>query len=113
LPSERSRPAEERAVLEIRGLRVSGTGGRAGLRSLDLSVNGGEVVGIAGVAGSGQRELADAVAGALDWHEGSIAVDGRQLRRANPFAALDAGVSAVPEDPVRQWVVKGMSVLEH
>jgi simple sugar transport system ATP-binding protein len=113
LPSDRLRQAEERAVLEIRGLRVSGTGGRAGLRALDLHVNGGEVVGIAGVAGSGQRELADAVAGALHWHEGTIAVDGKELRRADPFAALDAGVSAVPEDPVRQWVVRGMSVLEH
>jgi simple sugar transport system ATP-binding protein len=113
LPAERSQPAETRRVLEIRGLQVSGMGGRAGLRSLDLDVDGGEVVGIAGVAGSGQRELADAVSGALHWREGTIAVAGKELRHASPRAALDAGVSAVPEDPVRQWVVRGMSVLEH
>ncbi|MDX6516586.1 MAG: ral nucleoside transport system ATP-binding protein [Gaiellaceae bacterium] len=113
LPSERAQPSQGRPVLELRGLRVSGTGGRVGLRSLDLHVNHGEIVGIAGVAGSGQRELADAVSGALDWHEGTIAVAGKELRRADPRAALDAGVSAVPEDPVRQWVVRGMSILEH
>jgi simple sugar transport system ATP-binding protein len=113
LPAERTQTAEPRRVLEIRGLKVSGTGGRAGLRSLDLHVDGGEVVGIAGVAGSGQRELADAVSGALHWREGAIAVAGKELRRADPRAALAAGVSAVPEDPVRQWVVRGMSVLEH
>jgi simple sugar transport system ATP-binding protein len=113
LPSERAAADEQRPVLEIRGLRVPGDGGRAGLRSLDLTVNGGEVLGIAGVAGSGQRELADAVAGALAWHDGSISVGGKALRRADPIAALRAGVSAVPEDPVRQWVVQGMSIVEH
>jgi simple sugar transport system ATP-binding protein len=113
LPTERPTQAEQRPVLEIRSLRVPGDGGRAGLRSLDLTVNGGEVVGIAGVAGSGQRELADAVAGALHWDEGEIAVDGNDLRRAVPIVSLQAGVSPVPEDPVHQWVVKGMSVLEH
>jgi simple sugar transport system ATP-binding protein len=113
LPSDRLHADEPRPVLEIRGLRVPGDGGRAGLRSLDLTVNCGEVVGIAGVAGSGQRELADAVAGALQWDDGAIAIDGNELRRADPIAALSAGVSSVPEDPVRQWVVGGMSVLEH
>jgi simple sugar transport system ATP-binding protein len=113
LPSERSQPKDVRPVLELRDLVVPGTGGRAGLRSLDLTVRSGEVLGIAGVAGSGQRELADAVTGATGWRTGSVTVEGKELRRAHPGAALDAGVSAVPDDPVRQWVVNGMSVLEH
>jgi simple sugar transport system ATP-binding protein len=113
LPSERAAAQDVRPVLELRDLVVPGAGGRMGLRSLDLTVTSGEVLGIAGVAGSGQRELADAVTGATAWHGGSVVVDGRELRRAHPRAALDAGVSAVPDDPVRQWVVEGMSVLEH
>jgi ABC-type uncharacterized transport system ATPase subunit len=113
LPSDRPQPAERVPVLEIRNLRVPGERGRAGLRELDLTVHSGEVLGIAGVAGSGQRELVDAIAGALRWDDGSIAVAGKVLRRADPLAALQVGVSTVPEDPVRQWVVRGMSVLEH
>jgi ABC-type uncharacterized transport system ATPase subunit len=113
LPSNRTQQADPQPVLEIRDLKVAGSGGRVGLRSLDLTVHGGEVVGIAGVAGSGQRELADAVAGALDWRSGSVSVAGKDLRRAHPRAALDAGVLSVPDDPVRQWVVRGMSVVEH
>jgi simple sugar transport system ATP-binding protein len=113
LPSARPVFAEPQPVLQIASLCVPGEGGRAGLRSFDLTVNGGEVLGIAGVAGSGQRELADAVAGALPWHEGSVSVSGTGLRRAHPITSLQAGVSSVPEDPVRQWVVWGMNVLEH
>jgi len=113
LPSERAVQDERRPALDIRLLHVPGEGGRAGLRSLDLTVHAGEVLGIAGVAGSGQRELADAVAGALRWRDGSVAIAGKELRRADPLVSLRAGVSAVPEDPVRQWVVWGMSVLEH
>ncbi len=113
LPSERPPVPDARPLLTISQLKVPGEGGRAGLRSLDLTVSAGEVLGIAGVAGSGQRELADAIAGALRWHEGALAVADTDIKRADPSVALRAGVSNVPEDPVRQWVVWGMSVLEH
>ena len=90
---------------------ASGCPGQAAARGCARSTctsHGGEVVGIAGVAGSGQRELADAVAGALHWHAGRDrrrrqgAAPRRPARRARAPAS-----SAVPEDPVRQWVVRG------
>jgi simple sugar transport system ATP-binding protein len=113
LPSERVAVASERPILEISGLRMAGDGGRAGLRGLDLTVDAGEIVGIAGVAGSGQRELAEALSGAGSWSAGSIVVNGYALPRADPIVALRAGVSTVPEDPIAEWVVPGLSIVEN
>ncbi len=113
LPHDRSKPREGAPVLEIRDLHVPGDGGRAGLVGVNLGVAPGEIVGIAGVAGSGQRELVDALAGARPWKSGQISVRGVELHRGLPSSALKAGVATVPEDPIAEWVVPGLSVLEH
>jgi len=113
LPAERSHAHDPAPALELRNLTVPGEGGRVGLRGFDLTVNGGEIVGVAGVAGSGQLELVDALAGARPWSAGTISVAGRELRRATPAESIGAGISVVPEDPVRHWVVPGLTVLEH
>jgi ABC-type uncharacterized transport system ATPase subunit len=113
LPSDRVSRVSKVPPLRITGLRVPGDGGRAGVVDLDLEVGEGEIVGIAGVAGSGQRELADAVVGARAWTAGEISIAGSALTRADPRLALAAGASGVPEDPVGDWVVPGLTVLEH
>jgi simple sugar transport system ATP-binding protein len=113
LPSRRAAIAHDRPVLEVTALRVPGQAGRGGLRGVDLTVHAGEVLGVAGVAGSGQRELAEALSGACDWTEGSVAVAGEPLRHGDPRTALRAGVAAVPEDPIAEWVVPGLTVLEN
>ncbi len=114
LPSTRiAVPSEIVPALSVRGLRVPGDGGRQGVVAVDLDVAPGEVVGIAGVAGSGQRELTDAVLGARSWRAGTVTIAGQPVAKADPRLALAAGAAGVPEDPVGQWVVPGMTVLEH
>jgi len=113
LPAERGTIPSTVPALKLVKLRVPGDGGRAGVVDLDLEVAQGEIVGIAGVAGSGQRELADAVVGARAWTSGEIIVAGAPLTRPDPRQAIAAGASGVPEDPVGDWVVPGLSVLEH
>jgi simple sugar transport system ATP-binding protein len=113
LPHDRSAPRDGAHVLEIRGLNVAGDGGRVGLVDVDLDVAPGEIVGIAGVAGSGQKELVDALSGALPWKSGHVRIRGVELRRGVPGSALKAGVTTVPEDPIAQWVVPGLTILEH
>ncbi|HZO35383.1 MAG TPA: ATP-binding cassette domain-containing protein, partial [Solirubrobacteraceae bacterium] len=113
LPSERADTSRDRATLTIRDLHVPGESGRIGLRGLHLDVHEGEILGVAGVAGSGQRELSEAVAGAIDWTQGSIAVNGVELKRADPLMALRAGIACVPEDPVAEWIVPGLSIVEN
>src|SRR5439155_810011 len=89
------------AALEVRDLAVQGEPGRPALAGCSFRVDAGEVVGVAGVAGNGQRELADALAGALRVWGGRIllggrdamaqarAVGGRLLVATNPTRGLD------------------------
>jgi len=113
LPSERVTIESKVPALKVTNLRVPGDGGRAGVVDLTLEVAQGEIVGVAGVAGSGQRELADAVVGARAWTSGEIEIAGGPLKGPDPRLALAAGASGVPEDPVGDWVVPGLTVLEH
>jgi ABC-type uncharacterized transport system ATPase subunit len=113
LPAERATIPSTTPALKVANLRVPGDGGRPGVVDLTLEVAQGEIVGIAGVAGSGQRELADAVVGARPWTSGEIVIAGAALKGADPRQAIAAGAAGVPEDPVGDWVVPGLTVLEH
>jgi ABC-type uncharacterized transport system ATPase subunit len=96
------RPATSRAdapaALEVGGLWVDGDRGTSAVRDVSLTVREGEVVAVAGVAGNGQRELAEAIAGLRPPAKGAIRIDGRPLRGGDARAAFDAGVAYIPED---------------
>lgn len=93
-------PAQEPGdtVLEVRDLTVSGDGGRDSVADAALAVRAGEVVGIAGVAGNGQVELAEAIIGMRPVATGSVSVSGVDLSRASIAARRDGGIAYVPED---------------
>lgn len=99
-------------VLTARGLYVKSPGGGPGLQGVDLTVRAGEILGIAGVAGNGQAELADALTGNAKLSSGEISVTG-QVLLPSPAAFRAAGVASVDGDPVRQFVVGGLTVAEH
>ncbi|GAA3887610.1 ABC transporter ATP-binding protein [Leifsonia kafniensis] len=80
--------------LVISGLTANGAG--AQVRNLNVSVRAGEIVGVLGVAGNGQNVLADAAAGLLRPHSGSVTVDGVTVS-GRPDAAANAGLAYVPE----------------
>lgn len=105
-----ARPGEP--ALQMRGVDVAADRGGLALRSVDLDVAAGEWVGVAGVAGSGQRELYEAVLGLRPVRDGQIHVGGRWIHRDGPRIALDAGAVGIPEDPIADGVVPGMSVLQ-
>jgi general nucleoside transport system ATP-binding protein len=97
------------AVLELEGLWAQGDRGDAAVRGVTLDVCAGEVVAIAGVAGNGQRELAETIAGIRHQTEGEVRVGGRKLR-GDPRAAQAAGVAYVPEDRLGTGVAPSMSI---
>jgi general nucleoside transport system ATP-binding protein len=72
--------------------------GSLGLRGASLVVNAGEILGVAGVAGNGQRELSEALTGLRKLTSGKITIGGVDLTNAGPRAFLLAGVGYVPED---------------
>jgi simple sugar transport system ATP-binding protein len=99
-----------KVVVACRGLDVDGDRGEAAVRGVDLDLRAGEIVGIAGVAGNGQRELAEAVTGMRRPTAGRIEIDGRALRPGDPRAAIAAGIAHVPEDRLGTGVAPSLSI---
>jgi ABC-type uncharacterized transport system ATPase subunit len=97
-------------VLELDAVCADGDRGRAALSDVSLVVRSGEVVGVAGVAGNGQKELAETIVGIRPRTSGTIRVAGRQLRGGDPRAAIRAGIGFVPEDRLGTGVAPGLSV---
>jgi ribose transport system ATP-binding protein len=83
------------------------------LRSISFSVHSGEILGVAGLVGSGRTELARAIFGADTASEGRIEVDGTLVAISTPNDAIAHGVALVPEDRKGQGVVLPMSIKEN
>ncbi len=105
-------PIDVSAALELRGVSFAGVTSGSGLRGVDLTVYPGEILGIAGVAGNGQRELADVMVGVANPDKGEVILEG-VTTSANPKAFRAGGVVSVAADPLREFVVPGLSVGEH
>ncbi|MFI5184769.1 MAG: sugar ABC transporter ATP-binding protein, partial [Vicinamibacteria bacterium] len=93
-------------VLELRRL-----GSRAaGVKDATLDVRAGEIVGLAGLVGSGRTELAETLFGLAEVDEGEMLLRGRAVRLASPAQAIESGIAYVPEDRRRHGVVLEMAV---
>ena len=79
-------------------------------RGVDLMLRAGEIVGIAGVAGNGQRELAETISGMRSPARGEIRVGGRKLRGGDAREAIRAGIAHVPEDRLHTGVAPSLSI---
>jgi len=92
-------------------LQLEGVGG-AELIGLDLTVHAGEVVGVAGITGSGREELCSLIFGAKA-RTGRVSVRGSELPASRPHAASKAGLALVPANRLRDGVVIGLNVREN
>jgi len=100
-------------ILEAESVSVAPAPCREALQAVDLVVKAGEILGIAGVSGNGQRSLAALVAGTLAVDAGTLRLDGRPWPGGGPKALIRAGVGRIPEDRHRQGVVGDMTVWEN
>jgi len=110
---ERAAPPREEQALEVAGLQVSADRGGDAVKGVSLNVRSGEIVGVAGVAGNGQRELAEAITGMRTPSAGTVRVVGRGLRTNDPRSAIAAGVAHVPEDRLGTGVAPSLSIAEN
>jgi ABC-type uncharacterized transport system ATPase subunit len=100
-------------VLEVRDLRVRGDRGNEACQGVSFELSSGEILGLAGVAGNGQRELVEALAGLREPISGSIRMRGRDVTRAGPRVIANLGVAYIPEDRLAVGIVPEMSVSEN
>jgi simple sugar transport system ATP-binding protein len=98
-------------ILQVKGVSVASY--RLSVESIDLDVRAGEVVGLAGLEGSGQRLFMRACAGLERTSAGTIHVDGRDLTGAPYRRFLDAGVAYMPSSRLEEGLVRDVSIMEH
>ncbi len=97
-------------ILDIEAVQASDEKGLPALRGLSLKVREGEILGIAGVAGNGQRELTEVVTGLHPILSGKVRIHGRDMTNHSPLAFIKAGVSHIPSDRVAMGIIGDMSV---
>jgi simple sugar transport system ATP-binding protein len=112
-PAPRTPVAKDATIaLQVDGLHVTGDRGGNAVSGLSLQVRHGEIVGIAGISGNGQKELVEALLGQREADGGSIAVDGKPYRGSRA-EMLERKVFALPEEPLHNACIAGMTVAEN
>lgn len=96
-------------LLSVRGLTIDDPR----LGTVNLDVHGGEIVGLAGVDGSGQSELLEAIVGLRTATAGTISIAGRDVTRASSRTRLEQGLGYVPEDRTTEGLVGPLSIREN
>ena len=99
--------------LVLKGVTVRGDRDTVAVSDVDLEVRGGEILGIAGVSGNGQRELAETIAGLRPAEAGSVELDGADLTTASPAKTRAAGLAYVPEERMKDGAVGEFQVSEN
>jgi simple sugar transport system ATP-binding protein len=107
---EREGAARGDLALELERVTAEGDRGSPAVRDVTLRVRAGEIVGVAGVAGNGQRELAEAIAGMRPLRAGAVRVLGRALRAGDPRDAIARGLAYVPEDRLATGVSPSLPI---
>ena len=104
---------QKRPILTIRNLFVSGGKGTFAVKKCSFEVFGGEIFGMAGVSGNGQKELLDAILKLKKAEKGDIIVDGKNVKDLSTCDILDLGTVYIPEDRIAEGVLPTVTVAEN
>ncbi|MDP4108607.1 MAG: ATP-binding cassette domain-containing protein, partial [Bacillota bacterium] len=111
-PAEKSK-TENIPTTHIRNMTVKDDHNREILRNVTFDIKKGEILGIAGISGNGQKELAEAVYGFRQIVSGELLMDEVNITKASIKRRIEMGMRMVTEDPLRDNVVPGFSVLQN
>jgi ABC-type uncharacterized transport system ATPase subunit len=106
-------PAGARPVLEVENLHVIGDDGREAVRGVSFTIREGEILGIAGVSGNGQRELVEAIVGLRRVKTGRLKLRGLDITNLGARKMAELGIRHIPEDRRRMGVVEQMNTAEN
>ena len=110
---ERGTPTPGPVVLELQRVGALGDRGRPALNDANLRIRSGEILGIAGVAGNGQRELTDVIAGLRAATGGRLWLEGIEITGLSPRERSIRGIAYIPEDRSSEGLIGSFSVVEN
>nr|WP_308422715.1 ABC transporter ATP-binding protein [Paenibacillus abyssi] len=113
LTKQQKRPIPGKLLLNVQQLDVEADHGRKALSALQLRVHEGEIVGVAGVAGNGQKELAEVLTGLRAWKGGSIHFNGKEIKTASVRSAIEAGISHIPENRMKSGLAGSLGIVDN
>jgi general nucleoside transport system ATP-binding protein len=101
------------SAVELRGVQALDDRGREALRGVDLTIQPGEIVGVAGVSGNGQKELGEIIQGVRPLTSGTLLLGGEEATSWSVARRRTSGVACIPEDPLAMGAVRLMTVEEN
>lgn len=108
------KPAQPKEVVfSVSGLRVKDERGVEAVKNISFEVRAGEILGIAGVQGNGQTELAEALTGLRAFESGQITLSGEVIPPINPRYLIEAGMAHIPEDRQKHGLVLPYAVADN
>jgi simple sugar transport system ATP-binding protein len=111
VPERACTPGED--ILLVEDLVAAADHGQRALKGLNLRVRQGEIVGIAGVAGNGQKELAEVLAGLRSWQEGRVVLNGKPMSPGNVKAFLEQGTAHIPENRMHSGLAGNLGAVDN
>lgn len=108
---KKAEPAQE--ILKIRNLSLNASDGRPILRNINFSVRGGEILGVAGVEGNGQRELSEIITGLQSFSKGEVDIEGKSIQGESIRKIREMNVSHISEDRMTYGVAANANVEEN
>lgn len=115
LSIRRPEPRDVHTILKVVDLTVDKPDGSKGLDDVSFHIHSGEILGVAGVAGSGQKELCEAIAGLIPAKKGAVLYKKENILGKSPEAIIDLGISMsfVPEDRLGMGLVASMGMTDN
>ncbi len=102
-----------KTIIKIDNLSVLDERNIRAVQNVSFKVHAGEIVGIAGVQGNGQRELAEALAGLRAFHEGTVYLNQEEISSPRPRVLMEKGLGHVPEDRLKHGLVLPYSIADN
>lgn len=113
LKIDKTQAKPKEAVLKVSDVNLKDSSGKHILKNISFGVRNGEILGVAGVEGNGQRELSEIITGLRQYHQGNVNITGRDIKKLSIREIRELGTSHISEDRMTYGVVANGSILEN
>lgn len=100
-------------ILEVQNLVVRSKHGINALNQVDFTIHEHEIVGVAGVAGNGQKELAEALTGLIPWESGNVVFNHEKITSPSVQSLIDKGIAHIPEDRMKSGLAGSLGIVDN